>query len=531
MHRILLLATFLLASFTLTAQDIFRVITDGPPTVDSTLTDSTYRISFNIFSDITANGVNYFASGIMPGHYLFTGSGRQYVIQSVTPDGPFAATADILEFDTEFLNTEGPPNTQAMIFRRPDTEKIPQVPFGTTAAGALVQAAVDTYNALVVSDGAVFNNAYNVASDFDTTRIYLPAHGYDTTNYQGSVIPVKAGYELASSVSIDSVQIGYVIGTPHPDSIDFVVSGRITRTAHGLTVGKVYYLTDVAGVYDTIRGTVESAALLPTDANTIELLEQGADASFTIPRVVVLGAFITTYGGDPRSPSDSVMQVIAELFTTVGRLKPGSVLVTQSVSATANPTHQNATSEPSTPSNAWFWDGNLVTRVSYATTSFDLEATTYGVLSNLPLTPVVGDPPTSAQVVDWITTNFASGVEVRNGDKLYFKGEGSADDPDYVWEVMDDATAFGGLVKQIKSPAVEPELELRGDSIGLVDGNAVLDRVGFYTNYDPDPVLQVSDSLFAPSAMDGIYMARQLSFMILTQQLPFQIQQEFFMKC
>jgi len=139
--------------------------------------------------------------------------------------------------------------------------------------------------------------------------------------------------------------------------------------------------------------------------------------------------------------------------------------------------------DPTTPSNVWFWDGLQVTRVNYAATSYNLQDTVFGLLQNIPLTPVVGEPPTSAQVVDWIETNVANGVSVPNGTLLYFIGSGTEDAPDYIWQVADDATAFGGLVKQMKSPTLEPVLETRGDSIGIVGGNAVLQSVTPDINY------------------------------------------------
>lgn len=301
-------------------------------------------------------------------------------------------------------------------------------------------------------------------SDTSSTTVYAPAHGYTLASFTGDVIAVKDNYDLANATNIDSTQRFYVVDIPHPDSLTLKQSGEITRTAHGLTVASTYFLQDTPNsTYGLTQGTVRSPAFFVLDANTLLLLEQGVSQKTVIPRRVIPASVITSFGGEPFNPNDTIIQNIAEVFQNANLIVAPSLLVTQSSGSSRNDVHQASTSLPSTPMQAWFWDGELVTRISYGNVSISARDTVYGTLFNLPLDTValIGGVPTDSTIADWLETNYTSnGLSLRNGDMIHWDADGDKVNPDYIWMIIDDLNTIGiagddwdKIIKRVKDGA------------------------------------------------------------------------------
>lgn len=335
----------------------------------------------------------------------------------------------------------------------------PSMPHGSEVAYSRALGKFFRFN--LVADDWEEMNAGNVANASDTASfvVYKASHGYNLASYTANIIAVKADYTLAYATTAANTQVAYVVGTPHPDSIEIQFSGLLHRPGHGLPLGKEYFLTDMpAGESDTIPGTVESRTFIVVDSNYLYLSEVGITQDYTIPVVNIPAVYITGNGGDPAAPHDTVIQKIAELFAEVGRIRPGSYLVTNNTTISDNTTYQAAPDAPTTPSAGWIWNGEFVTRIKELVADVDLQDTLYGGLGTSVLTPLVpaGSEPTTAEVATWYQNNFeTNGLQLANGAKVYWAGNGTQSDPDLIWEVQDDLSHEGGtkwerIIKQVK---------------------------------------------------------------------------------
>lgn len=298
------------------------------------------------------------------------------------------------------------------------------------------------------------------------TVIYKEAHSFDLNTYTVPILPVKVGFDPANASHIDSVHFTYVVATPNIDSIQIQTSGLLDIGAHGFTAGEIYYLTDVNGVYSTTPGTVNTPVFLVVDATKIDLLEQGASETKNIPRFIVSSALISSLGGDPLAPHDSIMQNVAEIYKNAGRASPGSMFITNGTPS-LNPTYDppiitGDEPQPYSPANVWYWDGKQVTKAEYLLVSIDLQDTQWGGLGTNTLDTVLLDNglPTDSLVSEWYKTNYENnGLQLRNGTLLYWIGDGTITNPNYVWSIIDDLSAniagltdYEKIIKRIKSP-------------------------------------------------------------------------------
>lgn len=324
----------------------------------------------------------------------------------------------------------------------------PSMPYGSEVAYSRAFAKWYRFN-LVADDWEEMKGGSTSTTDSTSFVVYKESHGYNLASYPGEVIAVKADYTVAYADTVSNTQVGYVVGTPHPDSIDLQFSGLLHRPAHGLPPGKEYFLQDIpSGLSDTIPGTVQSRTFIVVDSNYIFLSEVGTAQDYDIQIVNIPAVYITGYGGDPAAPHDTVIQKIAELFAEVGLIRPGSYLVTNNTTISDNPTYQAPPGGPTTPSAAWVWPGNgkFVTRMKELVADVDLQDTLYGGLGTSILTPLVpaGSEPTTTEVATWYQTNYENnGLQLANGSKVYWVGSGTQSDPDLVWEVQDDLSHEG----------------------------------------------------------------------------------------
>lgn len=365
--------------------------------------------------------------------------------------------------------------------------------------GILQQELIDSTLAIRESLTEI-QNLIGVQEPDDTikTVIYKPAHGF--TLAAGDILALKKGFDPADATISENLQITYATGLPHPDSVEIQTSGLLFRPGHPYKIGLIYYVTNTPGVYDTIPGTIQSPAFFVVDNDYLDLMEQGPNFVHTIPRIVVSTALINSLGGDPFAPHDTIMQEVAEIYQNAGRAPPGTVFVTNFPASSDNPTYHigSGTIRPSTPSNLWFWDGQQVTRGKELIVSVDLDATNYGGLGTLPLDTVelVGGVPVDTTVANWYQTNHTTnGLNLPNGSLLYWIGDGSRQNPDYVWMLSDDLSStasaesqFRKIVRRVKSPDVQQVFSSGGTgAIQTADGSG---------NFSADNSFTISGGLF-----------------------------------
>ena len=303
--------------------------------------------------------------------------------------------------------------------------------------------------------------------DTTATTIYCPAHGLDLTDYEGEFLPMFA-CRGAQADHVDSLQTYYAVSIPDPDSITIIASGLIYRPNHDLAdfIGKIVYLTNTVGVYDTIQGTVLSAIAVVIDSNYIDLLPRSVLESDRALSVLILPAsFLNAYMGDAKVPQDTAVQRLARLYASVGLLRAGGKVITQTTAISDNPIYGSVGSNPVNPGMSWTWTGGTNGRVikdKDLVVSIDLEDTAYGGLDITPLDTVllVDGVPTDTTVFNWLEDNLTSrNLRLPNGSLLYFIGNGTRQNPDYIWMVMDDisgnvsgSTRWSRLIKRIKEP-------------------------------------------------------------------------------
>lgn len=372
-----------------------------------------------------------------------------------------------------------------------DDQTAAEVPFtpestivATDVQAAIVEALSDA-NAYADTSAALrlFISSIAPSQTVTTTTIYCPAHGLDTAAYTGSVIALKAGCVLASATSSANLQTRYVVGIPHSDSLEIQIGGLIYRPGNGLNPGQQYYLKNSpAGQSDTIPGTVNSKTFVVVDANYIYLVDPSSTGMNSyVPVINIPAPALAVYGTDTKAPNDTAVQNIAEVYAAAGAIVPGSYLITTNATISDNPVYRSNSDGSSTPSHAWHWNGQKVTRVYILPVSIDLQDTLYGGSGILPLDTIVpaGSVPTTTEVVDWLQTNYTdNGLRLPNGSQVYWVGNGSQSEPEYIWQVQDDLshelTNWERIVKLVKSPStwLKPELE-NGADVEVISDNGL----------------------------------------------------------
>lgn len=317
---------------------------------------------------------------------------------------------------------------------------------------------------------------FGAAPATDTTRIvvYKQAHGYGDipSVYDGGILPLKENFNLATAANANDLPFTYAIDDVGADSLLIKQSGVLTRTSHGLTIGRVYYLQNTAGTLDTVPGSIEVPVLLVLDANTIQLIDRSGAFAANVLRIFIPTSQFTSRGADPKAPRDSIVQEIAQTYQNAGLARPGAIFVSQLAATTSNPSHQAASSESSTPFNVWFWDGERVTRISYGKIAINLQDTVAGGLGNIPMIPAAS--PSEADVLSFIDNNYES-VSIPNGTILYWGGTEVA--PDTAWVVLDNVSDATKRVLLIKDKPGTSVGGIYGGS-GAVPANTVSNTVG-----------------------------------------------------
>ena len=248
---------------------------------------------------------------------------------------------------------------------------------------------------------------------------------------------------------------------------------------------------DLTGIRDTVAGLYD--IIMNGDTNTANVL-----------RIFVPTSAITSRGGDPKAPTDSIMTAVALAYQLAGQARPGSILVSQVAATSSNPSHQAPSLNSSTPFNVWFWDGLRVTRISYGLVAIDIQDTLAGGLNTTVIDPA--PDATEASILDFIDNNYES-LSMPNGTLLYLKGDGDDVNPDTIWVVLDNVSDATKRVVLLKSKAVNSVTMALPPDFAVVNSNtsgAVLNSASWIAQGE-------SEVLIGPiSAPDSVPVFRRL---------------------
>jgi lysophospholipase L1-like esterase len=200
MRKIILLALVLVI---VTSADLFgqfRLASDGFVSQFSNPNDSTYIVDVDLFSDLTGTG--YVPTGITTAYRVFSQRGQLYRISATSNLTFSSARLTLVEIDNDQVNTEGLPTGQIQIFDPGAVGAIPQVPFGTTGATSVLQAAVVSYNSIIPSVSAGVSAA-QVKVDVDSALV--AAKGYaDLKEQRDSRGSISQGANMAYKIGVDT---------------------------------------------------------------------------------------------------------------------------------------------------------------------------------------------------------------------------------------------------------------------------------------------------------------------------------------
>lgn len=248
---------------------------------------------------------------------------------------------------------------------------------------------------------------------------------------------------------------------------------------------------DITGIRDTLNELYD--IVINGDTNTANVL-----------RIFVPTSAITSRGGDPKAPTDSIMTAVALAYQLAGQARPGSILVSQVAATSSNPSHQAPSLNSSTPFNVWFWDGLRVTRISYGLVAIDIQDTLAGGLNTTVIDPA--PDATEASILDFIDNNYES-LSMPNGTFLYLKGDGDDVNPDTIWVVLDNVSDATKRVVLLKSKAVNSVTMALPPDFAVVNSNtsgAVLNSASWLAQGE-------SEVLIGPiSAPDSVPVFRRL---------------------
>jgi len=439
------------------------------------INDSSYRGDIINFTDRMGDGYNL--TQLAVGYEIFDGRGLVFEIDTIHESTNFTADVSV----TARVDRGFAPFGSGQVYNPTENGLIPPSSQEQAGLSPTQKARIDRHNVVVMESligdrdtvysitnlsdtsslspalGYAFINAtadtlglYNGAywvlfcgggdgAVSDTARffVYAPAHGLEDSISAYGYVPVKADFTKANSSTLDSTHFAYAVGAPHVDTLELKLSGPLAVTAHGLIVGRLYYLQD-DGTEAVTPGTVRAPTVYVLDVNTVVLTEVGADQDQVISRQAVPSPVFTFWGGDPQNPSDSIMQIVVDsVFAPAGLAKPSTIFFMSYSSQSKNPTYQDdsPTDSPLNPSHSWFYDGNVVTRMNHLLTSVDLQATSAGLFT-LDTVMLVGGIPTDSTVANWLDTNYVqNNLRLPNGAILYWKGDGTAQSPQYKWVV------------------------------------------------------------------------------------------------
>lgn len=337
--------------------------------------------------------------------------------------------------------------------------------------------------------GSTNGPIYVTADTSAQITVYAPSHGLADTILLYGYVPVQAGFTRANSTSADSVFIAYAIDAPSADSLTLVFSGVLVYGSwHGKAINVQYYLQD-DGSEDITPGTVSMPTAIASDSTTLFLREVGVDIAGRLRRIAMPSPLITAFGGNPASPTDAVVQAAIEgAYLPAGLAQPGTIFTLSYATQSYNPTYQQTApnTNPLTPSYAWLWDGAYATRIVNIPTSVNLQDVSYGVLGTLVLLPIdslmAASVPTDTEVALWLDTNYtANNLRLANGSLLYFIGDSTRQNPEYIWQVIDDISYDAGdtdwekILKKLKFPgASEPDSSMYATVYALADTAAAI---------------------------------------------------------
>ena len=459
MRYINFLLTFLL-SFVLSfvyAQAPTTVITGRANVVTAaSLGGSAYSATVD-FADLSNN---YTINNIANGFILIDRACREYTITSITLVPPRVMQLQ-LSSTVGAVPTAG---VGAIIDKNATT-----YPIQVAGADAVVNACIDNYfkkQLRIEIDGIEAGSGSGETVDLSGIRdtlnlilgevtappdtiqtvIYKPAHGLGnitTTFAPHGFVPLTEMLVPASALNANTLHQTFAIGSRGADSLIIKPFGEIFRPSHGYPVGQFLYLSNTAGLISTTPGTQLDAVALVLDPNYLQLLPGKDVARSVIYRVWIPTTSITSRGGDPRTPTDDIIQQIAAEYVSLGLAIDGTIFMYSGSDATANPFHNRASNTSSSPVNAWMYANGIVTRITQSPLAINMGLSTIGSLGGVSVTPATVGTANAATA--YLNTNKDK-VAMPNGTLLYWVGSGTVDNPDFIWMVIDDPAAINRAV-------------------------------------------------------------------------------------
>jgi hypothetical protein len=141
---------FLLMFISTLGYSQFRMVSNGTPAW-STIDSETYSASVTFFSDLTGEG--FLAIAIDSGYYLLSSSSELYQIDSIWNKTFSSANIRVKEIDNDYVNTEGSPTGQIIVFNSNGSDYVPQCPISSVGTTNALQAATATYNSRIDKGG------------------------------------------------------------------------------------------------------------------------------------------------------------------------------------------------------------------------------------------------------------------------------------------------------------------------------------------------------------------------------------------
>ena len=311
----------------------------------------------------------YNIDSIKLGHILFDKACNQYTITSITKVPP-----RVVQLQLSSTAGRAPSAGVGAIMDKNRST----YPVQVAGADAVVNACVDNFFKIQLKDqldnievGSGSGETVDLTGIRDTlnlilgevtappdtiqTVIYKQAHGLgdiSTVFAPHGFVPLTAMLEPASALNSTTLHQTFAIDEKGVDSLIIKPFGEIFRPNHNYPIGNFLYLSNTSGNISTTPGANLDAVALVLDPNYLQLLPGKDVVRSLIYRVWIPTTAITNRGGDPRTPTDAIIQEIANEYVNLGLAIDGTLFLYSTTEGTSNPFHNRVANTSSSPVNA-----------------------------------------------------------------------------------------------------------------------------------------------------------------------------------